>query len=45
MLLCRVLLGDTMGRDSCSDAAEAQYCVKREQQVLPQFVLYYQSDK
>lgn len=44
MLLCRVLLGDTTGRDSRSDgmAAPNQYCVKREQQVFPQFVLYYQ---
>jgi hypothetical protein len=45
MILCRVLLGDTTGRDSISDSVPNQYCIKREQQVLPQFVLHYQTDK
>lgn len=45
MILCRVLLGDTSGRDSVTDgaASPAQYCVRRECQVMPQFVLYYQA--
>jgi hypothetical protein len=43
MLACRVLLGDTGGRDSRSDGAASpmQYSVHREQQVLPAFVVYY----
>ena len=46
MILCRVLLGDTTGRDSRSDGhtMPSQYCVRREQQVLPQWVIYYQRD-
>jgi hypothetical protein len=44
MLLCRVLLGDTTGRDSRSDGSKnpSQYVVNREMQVLPSYVLYYE---
>lgn len=44
MLLCRVLLGDDTGRDSKSDGATKpnQYVVRREQQILPHYIIYYQ---
>ena len=43
VLLCRVLLGDTTGRDSKSDgqAAPDQYVVGRECQILPSYCVYY----
>lgn len=45
MLLCRVLLGDTAGRDSKSDgsATPSQYVVRREMQCLPSFLLHYRA--
>jgi hypothetical protein len=41
MLVCRALLGDTGGRDSVMSGDE--YCVSRECQVLPVWLIHYQS--
>lgn len=40
MLLCRVLLGDTSGRDSVAAPSEV-FVVNREQQILPTYMIIY----
>lgn len=40
MLVCRVLLGNTKGRDS--KASGGQFVVNREQQLLPAYMIIYQ---